>query len=173
MNTPFSQHECYLTQSNPKISKFDHRWHSRMETTYWIPKEKMSLACFALRNIKETVSLDLLKLIYFSNVHSILSYGIVFWGDSSWANKVFILPKRVIRIITNSRSRESCRDIFNKIRDNNFLWSVYLLFIITNIYLILTRRFIHIKLEPLRIYTYWQLIYQHLVKSIHCWYKSV
>jgi hypothetical protein len=43
-------------------------------------KKKMSLACFALRNIKDTVSLDALKLIYFANVHSIISYGIIFWG---------------------------------------------------------------------------------------------
>jgi hypothetical protein len=68
-------------------------------------KKKISLACFALRNIKETVSLDALKLIYFSNVHFIISYGIIFWGDSSYANKVFILQKKVIKITTNSRSR--------------------------------------------------------------------
>jgi hypothetical protein len=48
-------------------------------------------------------------------VHSIISYGIIFWGDSSCANKVFILQKKVIRITTNSRSRESCRDILKKL----------------------------------------------------------
>jgi hypothetical protein len=79
-------------------------------------KKKMSLACFALRNIKDTVSLDALKLIYFANVHSIISYGIILWSDSSCANKVFILQKKKdIRIITNSRSRESCRDILKKL----------------------------------------------------------
>jgi hypothetical protein len=40
--------------------------------------KKISLACFALRNIKDTVSLDALKLICFANVHSIISYGIIF-----------------------------------------------------------------------------------------------
>jgi hypothetical protein len=78
-------------------------------------KKKISLACFALRNIKDTISLHALKLIYFANVHCIKSYGIIFWGDSSCANKVFILQRKVVRIITNSRSRESCRDIFKKL----------------------------------------------------------
>jgi heterodisulfide reductase subunit A-like polyferredoxin len=36
-------------------------------------------------------------------VHSIMGYGIIFWGESSGVNKVFILQKKVIRIITNSR----------------------------------------------------------------------
>jgi hypothetical protein len=56
-------------------------------------KKNISLACFAL-SIKDTVSLDALKLMYFANVHSIISYGIIFWGDSSCANKVFILQKK-------------------------------------------------------------------------------
>jgi hypothetical protein len=64
--------------------------------------------------MKDTVSLDALKLINFANVHSIISYGIIFWGDSSCA-KVFIVQKKVIRIITNSRSRESYRDILKKL----------------------------------------------------------
>jgi hypothetical protein len=67
-------------------------------------KKKISLASFALRSIKDTVSLDALKLICFANVHSIISYGIIFGGDSSGANKVFKFKKKVIRI-TNSRSR--------------------------------------------------------------------
>jgi hypothetical protein len=57
-------------------------------------KKKISLAYFALRNIKDTVSLDALKLIYFANVHSVISYGIIFWGDSSCVIKVFILQKK-------------------------------------------------------------------------------
>jgi hypothetical protein len=35
-------------------------------------KKKISLTCFALRNIKDTVSLEALGLIYFANVHSII-----------------------------------------------------------------------------------------------------
>jgi hypothetical protein len=43
---------------------------------------KMSVACYALRNIRYTVSLETLRLIYFANVHSNMTYGILFWGSS-------------------------------------------------------------------------------------------
>jgi hypothetical protein len=48
--------------------------------------------------------------IYYAYLHSILSYGIIFWGRASNVNKLFILQKKIVRIITNSRFRESCRE---------------------------------------------------------------
>jgi hypothetical protein len=81
---------------------------------------KISRACNALRNIKYFIPPDTLKLIYFAHIHSILSYGIIFWGGSSCANNVFILQKRAIRIITNSGSRESCRDLFGNLEIMTF-----------------------------------------------------
>jgi hypothetical protein len=72
---------------------------------------KMCTACYALRNIKHIVPLDTLRIIYFAHMRSIISYGI-FWGSSSYTNKVFILQKKIIRIITNTKSRDSCREVF-------------------------------------------------------------
>jgi hypothetical protein len=73
---------------------------------------KISTVCCVLRNIKHTVSLDTLKVIYFAHIHSIISYGIILWGSFCYANKVFILQKKIIRIIMNTRPRDSCREIF-------------------------------------------------------------
>jgi hypothetical protein len=73
---------------------------------------KMCTACYALRNIKHIVSVDTLRVIYFAHIHSIISCGIIFWGSSSYANKVFILQKKIIRIITNTKPRDSCREVF-------------------------------------------------------------
>jgi hypothetical protein len=39
---------------------------------------KLSKACYAIRAIKPFMSLDVLKMTYFSYVHSIMSYGIIF-----------------------------------------------------------------------------------------------
>jgi hypothetical protein len=55
-------------------------------------------------------------VIYFSYFHSIMSYGIIFWRNSSISNNIFRLQKRVIRIITNIRSRDSCREQFKKLQ---------------------------------------------------------
>ena len=54
----------------------------------------------------------MLRVIYFAHIHSVISYGIIFWGSSFYANKVFTLQKKIIRIITNTRPRDSCREIF-------------------------------------------------------------
>jgi hypothetical protein len=39
---------------------------------------KLSSACFAMRIITET-----LKVVYFAYFHSIVSYGIIFWGNAT------------------------------------------------------------------------------------------
>jgi len=54
-------------------------------------------------------------MIYFSSVHSIISYGIIFWGNSSHSNTIFKLQKRVIRIMMNAGNGQSCRKLFKKL----------------------------------------------------------
>ena len=44
--------------------------------------KKMCSVCYALRNIKHIISEDMLRVIYFTHLHAILSYGIIFWGSS-------------------------------------------------------------------------------------------
>jgi hypothetical protein len=39
---------------------------------------KMCSACYALRNIKHIVPVDTLRVIYFTHIHSIISFGIIF-----------------------------------------------------------------------------------------------
>ena len=68
---------------------------------------KLNKACYAIRAIKPFVSLDVLKMTYFSYVHSLMSYGIIFWGDSVHSKLIFKIKKRIIRIITNSNRRDS------------------------------------------------------------------
>ena len=71
---------------------------------------KLCSACYSLRNVKYIVPQSTLRTIYYACIHSILSYGIIFGGRSSNVNKLFILQKKTVRIITNSRVRESYRE---------------------------------------------------------------
>ncbi|GFG29580.1 hypothetical protein Cfor_01706 [Coptotermes formosanus] len=107
---------------------------------------KISTACYALRNIKHIVPLDTLKVIYFAHIHSIISYGIILWGCSSYANKVFLLQKKIIRIITNTKPRDSCREIFKNMEIMT-LYSQYIysltLYTINNKHLFNTNNEIH------------------------------
>ena len=83
---------------------------------YAIPKHKLSTDYFAVRAIKPYMSQESLRVIYFPYFHSILSYDIIFWGNSSISNNIFRLQKRVIRIITNIRSKDSCRQQCEKLQ---------------------------------------------------------
>ena len=92
-------------------------------------------SCYALNYVKYTLPIDILKLIYFANIQSIMSYGIIFWGASTTASKVFILQKKTLRIICNIKLRDSCRKLFS---DNQIMtfYSLYLysltLFVVNN-----------------------------------------
>jgi len=44
--------------------------------------KKLSSICYLIRNIKSYLSLSALKMIYHSLFHSVMSYGIMFWGNS-------------------------------------------------------------------------------------------
>jgi hypothetical protein len=66
--------------------------------------------------ILKAFCVESLRMIYCSYFHSVMSYGIIFWGNSSQSNNMFKLKeKNIIRIITNSRNRDSCRDLFKKL----------------------------------------------------------
>jgi hypothetical protein len=52
-------------------------------------------------------------MVYFSYVHSLLTYDIICWGTSSHVKSVFKIQKQIIKIMTNSRSKDSCHDLFN------------------------------------------------------------
>jgi hypothetical protein len=77
---------------------------------------KMSSASYALQQVKYILSIDALKIIYFAHIHSIMSYGVIFWVNLPSAKKVFKLQKKIIRIIANTGMRDSCREIFKNLQ---------------------------------------------------------
>jgi hypothetical protein len=77
---------------------------------------KLNKAWYAIRAIKPFMSLDVMKMIYYSYVHSVISYGIIFWGNSHLSDSIFKIQKRIIRVITNSGRRDSCRDFYKKLQ---------------------------------------------------------
>jgi hypothetical protein len=76
---------------------------------------RLNKACYAIRSIKLYMSLDVLRSTYSSYVQSIISYRIIFWGNSSHSEEIFKIQKR---IIMNSSKNASCRQLF---KDLNIL----------------------------------------------------
>jgi hypothetical protein len=76
---------------------------------------KLNRSCFAIWSVKSILSLETLKMMYYSFVHSIWNYGIIFRGNSSYSVKVSRIQKRIIRVMTNSTRRASCFRLFRKL----------------------------------------------------------
>ena len=53
-------------------------WKTHIDTI--VPK--LSSDTFAIRTVKPFLSQDSLQMIYYSYFHSIMTYGIIFWGNS-------------------------------------------------------------------------------------------
>jgi hypothetical protein len=77
---------------------------------------KLSRAWYVIRYVKHFISQDTLRTIYFSYFHSILSHGIIFWGNSAYSSDIFKIKKRIIWIIMNARNRGSCRQLFKNLK---------------------------------------------------------
>jgi hypothetical protein len=48
--------------------------------------QKISTRCYAVRAVYHFHSLTTLKMVYFAYFHSIMEYGIIFWGNSTESN---------------------------------------------------------------------------------------
>jgi hypothetical protein len=95
---------------------------------------KLISACYAIRAIKPFVNQETLLMVYYAYFHSIIRYGVIFWGNSSYAI-VFYLQKRMIRIITGIGNRTSGKHSFIalKILTLSFLYIYSLLcFVVDN-----------------------------------------
>jgi len=68
---------------------------------------KLSAACFSIRKLIHSLNPDVLHMVYFAYFHSIIQYGIIFWGNSTHAHQVFKLQKRVVRVMSSVGSRSS------------------------------------------------------------------
>jgi hypothetical protein len=107
---------------------------------------KLNKACYAIRAVKACMSLEVLRTIYFSYVHSVISYGIIFWGNSHFSTNIFKIKKRIIRSITNIGRRDSCRQLFKQLQilplPSQYIFSL-LVFVTKNRELFLTESEIH------------------------------
>jgi len=76
---------------------------------------KLSSACYLIRRMSPICNLTTLKMIYFAYFHSIIEFGIIFWGISVESKKFLTQQKRIIRAMTGTNLRTSCRNLFHKL----------------------------------------------------------
>lgn len=77
--------------------------------------KRLSSAAYAVYKIRHLTDVETARLVYFSYFHSVMSYGILLWGNAADIQAIFVLQKRAIRAIYNLSCRHSLRDKFKEI----------------------------------------------------------
>ena len=107
---------------------------------------KLNKACYAIRPVKPFMTFNVINSVYFSYFHSVMPYGIIFWGNSHLSTNIFKIQKQIIRIITNKGKCDSCRQLFQTLQiltvPSQYIFSL-LVFVIKNRGLFLSNSDIH------------------------------
>jgi hypothetical protein len=109
-------------------------------------KSKLNKACYAIRTIKPFMTFNVLRTVYFSYFHSVMSYRIIFWGNLHLNANIFKIQKRIIRGFTIKGKHDSCRQLFKTLQiltvPSQYIFSL-LVFVIKNKGLFLSNSEIH------------------------------
>jgi hypothetical protein len=86
------------------------KWKEELDAV----EHSISSACYALRSLREELTIEQLKVIYYALVESKLRYSIRLWGNSFKynLNKALVIQKRAIRTIVRIPQWISCREHF-------------------------------------------------------------
>lgn len=107
---------------------------------------KLSSVCYALYRLKQVVGKNVVLSYYYAQFYSRIAYGIIFWGSSCFAERVFKLQKKAIRNIAGVSRITSCRNLFKKYQILTLV-SLYILetvcFVKQNITEFLSNNFYH------------------------------
>ena len=75
-------------------------------------RKRLASIIFAINELKFVLNEKALKTLYYANFYSLLTYGVIFWGDSCDSKKIFVLQKRVLRTMLKLHYLEHCKDYF-------------------------------------------------------------
>jgi hypothetical protein len=76
---------------------------------------RLSSLTFMIKNVKGKIPTPSLLYLYYSHVESLLRYGVIFWGNTQNAVRVFRAQKRVIRIIASLPFSSHCKPSFQRL----------------------------------------------------------
>nr|CAI5817711.1 unnamed protein product [Callosobruchus analis] len=76
---------------------------------------KLSNVCYSIKIIANYLDKKVLKVIYHSIFESRLRFGILFFGNSSDFEDIFVIQKRTLRYILGLNLGESCRGKFREL----------------------------------------------------------
>lgn len=66
--------------------------------------------------LKKTTDIPTALVTYYAYAHAWLSYGVILWGNSTEASDLLIQQKKLVRIIANIVTTDSCKPYFQKFK---------------------------------------------------------
>lgn len=73
---------------------------------------RVASGLFALRRLVPLVPEGVARVIYYSLVHSHLTYGVLLWGASADSHRAFVLQKKAVRMMAGCGWRDHCAPWF-------------------------------------------------------------
>ncbi|KAG8237754.1 hypothetical protein J437_LFUL014297, partial [Ladona fulva] len=74
---------------------------------------KLSTTCYIFRQLRYSVSRDILLTVYYGYFYPHITYGLLLWGSSPHSNKIFKMQKRAVRIIAWKPHDSPSKPMFN------------------------------------------------------------
>lgn len=78
--------------------------------------KRLNSVCYSIKILVKYLNQDAMRTVYFANFQSLASFGIIFWGCSADIGRIFVIQKRVIRLMNGLSPRETCRGVFKRNR---------------------------------------------------------
>uniref|UniRef100_A0A1B6L8R3 Reverse transcriptase domain-containing protein n=2 Tax=Graphocephala atropunctata TaxID=36148 RepID=A0A1B6L8R3_9HEMI len=88
------------------------KWNTHIDILY----NKLNKALFAIRTISRLSELKTSLNVYHAYFMSNARYGIICWGNSTEAEKIFVLQKQAIRALAKVAPNTSCETLFKSMK---------------------------------------------------------
>jgi hypothetical protein len=72
-------------------------------------------ACYAAKSVVHISNINSVTSVYRTKFHSIITHGLIVWGNSSNNGKIFTLQEKIIRIMAGAQLRTSCSSLFTQL----------------------------------------------------------
>lgn len=114
----FSLKKCDIPDNPEKLKFLGVTLDSRLtfDQHVTVISKKLCSAIYVLRNIAKIVDKETTLMAYHGLFHSICSYGLLAWGHSSHASRVFALQRRAIRVIAGIGYRDDAKPFFESLK---------------------------------------------------------
>lgn len=73
---------------------------------------KLAASAYCIKNLKNYVHIDVMRIAYFAFFQSHLLYAILVWGHSAHVSRIFRIQRRVIRSMAGIKTRDCCKKGF-------------------------------------------------------------